>query len=96
MGASLDLIHQLGPGRIEARVLDLAERCSEALQNCGAEVEHGNTPIITARFPGRDASALALSLKEQRIIVSARHGRLRVSTHFYNDQSDIDALAAAI
>jgi cysteine desulfurase / selenocysteine lyase len=96
MGASLDLIHHLGPDRIEARVLDLAERCSAALQSCGAEVEHGSTPIITARFLDRDASALAHSLKEHRIIVSARHGRLRVSTHFYNDQTDIDRLTAAI
>jgi selenocysteine lyase/cysteine desulfurase len=96
MGASLDLMHQLGPDQIEARVLDLAERCTEALQDAGAEVEHGDTPIVTARFPDRDASVLARELKEQRIVVSARHSRLRVSTHFYNDQSDIDRLAGAL
>ena len=96
MAASLELIHALGPARIESRVLELAAQCAKVLTECGAEVEYGNTPIVTAGFRNRDASAIARSLKEQRIIVSARHGRLRVSTHFYNDESDLDRLRAAL
>jgi selenocysteine lyase/cysteine desulfurase len=96
MGASLDLIHALGPERIEARVLDLASQCAEVLTGCGAEVEHGDTPIVTASFPDQDAAVLAQGLKEQRIVVSARHGRLRVSTHFYNDESDLERLRAGL
>jgi cysteine desulfurase / selenocysteine lyase len=92
MGASLDLMHALGPARIEARVLSLAARCADVLRGCGAEVEHGDTPIVTACLPGQDAAAVARQLKEQRIVVSARHGRLRVSTHFYNDESDLEQL----
>jgi cysteine desulfurase / selenocysteine lyase len=96
MGASLDLVHALGPGRVESRVLSLAAQCADILRECGADVAHGDTPIVTAGFQDRDASAMARTLKEQRIIVSARHGRLRVSTHFYNDESDLDRLRTAL
>jgi selenocysteine lyase/cysteine desulfurase len=96
MGASIDLILELGPDRIEARVLDLAAKCAQSLREAGGEVEYGNTPIVTARFEGRDATALARSLRDQRIVVSARHGRLRVSTHFYNDETDIERLHTAL
>lgn len=96
MGASLELMHALGPAQIEARVLELASQCTEVLTGCGAEVEYGGASIVMARFPGRDASALAQALKEQRVVVSARHGQLRVSTHFYNDESDLERLRAGL
>jgi cysteine desulfurase / selenocysteine lyase len=96
MGASVKLILELGPERVEDRVLELAAKCALALEDAGGEVAHPDTPIVTAQFEGRDASELARALKEQRIVVSARHGRLRVSTHFYNDESDIDRLRAAL
>jgi selenocysteine lyase/cysteine desulfurase len=37
-------------------------------------------------------SALARHLKDRRIIVAARKGALRVSPHFYNDESDLETL----
>ena len=77
-------------------MLELAGRCADVLRDCGAEVEHGDTPIVTARLSDRDATEAARSLKEQRIVVSARHGRLRVSTHFYNDESDLERLRDAL
>ncbi len=43
-----------------------------------------------------DASAVAARLRQQRILVSARHGLLRVSTHFYNNEDDIERLADAV
>jgi cysteine desulfurase / selenocysteine lyase len=96
MGASVDMLLELGPANIESRVLDLAAKCVSTLQTAGAEVENAGSPIITAKFPDRDASALARSLKERRILVSARHGRLRVSTHFYNDEGDLHRLAESL
>jgi selenocysteine lyase/cysteine desulfurase len=46
--------------------------------------------------PASDAPALAARLLEQRILVSARHGLVRVSPHFYNDESDLQALERAL
>jgi selenocysteine lyase/cysteine desulfurase len=51
---------------------------------------------VTARFPSRDASALARALHGRRVLVSARHGALRVSPHFYNNDGDLDRLRQAL
>lgn len=96
MGAAVNMILELGPDRVEARVLDLAAKCCRALEDAGGEIAHRDTAIVTARFEGQDASKLARALKEKRIAVSARHGRLRVSTHFYNDEMDIEWLRTAL
>jgi selenocysteine lyase/cysteine desulfurase len=47
---------------------------------------------VTARFPGLDPSPLAVHLREQGVAVAARKGYLRVSPHFFNDETDIAAL----
>ena len=97
MGASIDMMLELGPDRIEARVLDLASKCESMLRDCGATVEHPGSPVLAARFAsGVDVGRLGAQLKEQRIVVSARHGRLRVSVHFYNNEDDIDRLGQAL
>lgn len=95
MGASIEMMLELGPEQIEERVLLLAEECARVLEESGGEVEHRGSPIVTARFSG-DASELSRRLKERRIMVSARHGRLRVSSHFYNNQEDLQRLREAL
>jgi cysteine desulfurase/selenocysteine lyase len=94
--ASVDLMLELGPAAIEERVLGLAQRTREILRAAGACVQDHASPIVAARFEGRDVSALARSLKEQRVLVSARRGNLRVSPHFYNNDDDLATLSAAL
>lgn len=95
--ASVDLMFEIGPETIERRVLDLAAQTRALLRQLGAEpLPYDDTAIIAASFPGRDASLLARELKQRGVIVSARHGMLRVSTHFYNDESDLNGLADAL
>ena len=96
MGAVIDLMLQVGPAAIEARVLDLAGKARAMLCGLGAEVNADESQIVTAVLPGADPRELALSLKERRILVSARHGRLRVSPHFYNDETDLETLRDGI
>jgi selenocysteine lyase/cysteine desulfurase len=57
---------------------------------------HFRSPILAARFEGKPASLLAQELKARRILVSARHNHLRVSTHFYNNEADIERLAGEL
>jgi selenocysteine lyase/cysteine desulfurase len=92
MQASIELMLELGPANIERRTLGLADLLRARLREVGGEVADGPTPIVSARFPGRDVSAMARSLAAQGILVSARHGNLRVSPHLYNDESDVDRL----
>lgn len=94
--ASLDLMLEIGPEQIEARVLDLAQKTRALLRHHGAAVEDFGSPIVAARFEGRDVSALARALKEQRVLVAARRGHLRVSPHFYNNEQDLETLDRAL
>jgi selenocysteine lyase/cysteine desulfurase len=89
--ASVDLMLELTPQQIERRVLALAAQVREML--AGA-LPYEDSPVVAA--PASDAPALAARLLEQRILVSARHGLVRVSPHFYNDESDLQALKRAL
>jgi len=55
-----------------------------------------HTIIVAAHWPDRDAAALARSLEGERIIVSARHGNLRVSPHFYNTEAELQKLETVL
>jgi len=95
-GESVRMMLEVGPERIERRVLELAGMAADMLRRSGASVLYDNTHIVAAHWPDRDASALAKKLQEQRIIVAARHGNLRVSPHFYNTEEDLDRLQSAL
>lgn len=92
MEASVNMLLELGPEAIERRVLHLAGSARERLRSLGAEVEETGSQVIAAQFPGQDASRLAQQLKTKRVLVAARHGFLRVSPHFYNNEQDLDRL----
>lgn len=95
--ASVDLIAELSPSAIANRVLHLAALTRQSLRSLGADpLPFDDSPIVAARFPHHDSAALARALKLHRVLASARHGHLRLSTHFYNDSSDIAALTSAL
>lgn len=101
MGASVNLMLELDPDEIAARVWGLAAYAREVLRRTGAVLRsdgeaHCDGPIIAARWPGVDVVRLYGQLRERRILTSARHGNLRVSPHFYNNEDDIDILGKAI
>jgi len=96
MGAALRILLAIGMPAIETRVLDLAAQTRALLRDFGADVNTDASQIVSACLPGRDSAELARKLKEQRILVSARHGRLRVSPHFYNNEEDLEVLRQGI
>jgi selenocysteine lyase/cysteine desulfurase len=91
MRASVDMMLEIGPEAIERRVLELAAAVRAICRECGGTSPEGHydSPIVAARFEGVDASRLSQQLKERRVLVSARHGRLRISPHFYNNEDDL-------
>jgi selenocysteine lyase/cysteine desulfurase len=96
MAASVDWMLELGPAVIEARVMELVAKCTQVLEHAGGVVSHKESPIMAAKFPGRDAPRLCAELRARGIVTAARHGHLRVSTHFYNDESDLEKLDGAL
>jgi len=101
LGASVEMILEISPGAIEQRVLALADCTRACLRHLGGrllsdESPHYDSPIVAVRFEQKPASWLARELKARGILVSARHDYLRVSTHFYNNEEDIERLEAAL
>ncbi len=101
MKASVEMLLEIGPEAIERRVLGLAEYTRAALRGLGAQLPADESPyfnsgITAARLEGADASALARELKNRCVQISARHGFLRISTHFYNNEQDVDRLVAEL
>lgn len=101
LGASVDLFLETGPETIGCRILDLAAKARAAMAKAGGvrppDLPLGfDSPIVTARFEGRDARELAQSLESRRVLVAARQGNLRVSPHLYNDEEDIARLEEAL
>ena len=90
------MLDELGPETIERRVMELAGDLRARLRSLGAEVLHEGAPIVSARFPAAypEASTMARRLKERGVLVSARHGNVRISPHFYNDVSDLERFEA--
>jgi cysteine desulfurase/selenocysteine lyase len=96
MEASVDLLLEIGPERVERRVLELAAAVEKGAEQLGGVIANPGSHIIAVRFPNADAGALAAALKRDRIVVSARHGHVRISAHFYNNEQDIERLISGL
>ena len=101
MDAVIEMVQEIGPAEIEQRVLELADKTRDVLRRSGATLlsdssPYYNSPIVTARFDGRDASAIARELQARKVLVAARHGNLRVSPHFYNNEADLERFGNAL
>ena len=96
MEASVTWMLEIGPAAIERRVMELASSARSMLRGLGAQVDDTGSQIVIAGFPEIDASATARALREQKVVVAARHGRLRISPHFYNDEGDLERLRSGL
>ena len=101
LGAVLQMMFRLGVANIEKRVEQLADLGRQLLRESGGELlgdslPYYNSPILAARFPGADVSRLAAQLRNHKVVVSARHGCLRVSPHFFNSPQDLDRLGEVL
>lgn len=99
LGAALWIHERIGARALERRVLSLADRARAGLLELGLEPFTSEDPdcrsgIVTAPVEG--AERLVADLADSGIRVSARGGALRVSTHLYNDERDVDRLLDAL
>jgi cysteine desulfurase/selenocysteine lyase len=101
MGASLDLFLGLGPAAIEVRVLDLAASAAGALEERGFRVvssrrDGERSAIVSVERDGVEPGELETGLAAAGVVAAVREGRLRLSFHCYNDESDLERLVAAL
>lgn len=81
-----------------ARAAELVARCREALIAAGVEVrtEAGQGTLISFRVPGDPAEVVKAVYERGVIIRHLPDGRLRASIGWWNDDSDIERLVAAV
>jgi len=78
------------------RAASMVARCREAILAAGAEVrtEAGHGTLISFRVPGEPADVVKRAEAEGVVIRNLPDGWLRASVGWWNDESDIDRLAA--
>ncbi len=95
----------LADNPIAMAVLENAANIEDGLKSIGANVFRARSTtatdcelsgILTFELEGVDPNELRRYLLQEEIVVSVRHGRLRVATHAYNDQDDIQRLINAV
>lgn len=98
--ASLELVHELGPGAVAAHVASLADRIVRWAD--GRDDVRLVTPADPARRAGvlalrpRDPAAAARRLAAAGVTHSVREGAVRLSPHGYNTADEVDTALAAL
>ena len=99
---SLRLLTETGLERIEKYLSELSDSLCDGLAGKNYEIVSSRKPgeksaiVCIQHRNGMDCNEIFKKLEGDNVIVSARNGRLRIATHFYNDESDIERLIAAL
>lgn len=97
LGASLELLLEVGIPDVAARIVALTDHLCENAARAGLGVyssrrDQDKSGIVSLTVADRDPMALVRRCKEAGIIITARSGRLRVSPHAYNTVDEITHL----
>lgn len=101
LGASLDLLTELGVGPAESpvadRILAVTDYACDQLQAIGATLHAPRlaahrSGIVTFNLPGHDSHDIRRRLEQARIITRCRAGGVRISPHGYATKNEIDHL----
>jgi selenocysteine lyase/cysteine desulfurase len=101
LGASLQLLLELGTENLAAAILDFTDRAADALTELGAIVssprsDTSSSGILALELPGYDTDAVRRHCLQQGVAVACRAGRLRVSAHAYQNDQDLARLTEAL
>jgi selenocysteine lyase/cysteine desulfurase len=97
LGASIDLLIEVGVEVVWDRVRELTEYLCERAERAGCDVYSSRRPgdrsgIVSLTVPGVDVPALVRRCREAGVMVNHRAGRVRVSPHCYNNRAELDRL----
>jgi selenocysteine lyase/cysteine desulfurase len=101
LGASMELLLEIGIGAIGPRVLELTDYLCDAAERAGLTVfssrQAADKSGIVSLVPASgEVRGLVRRCREQGIVINQRAGRLRVSPHFYNTIEELDRMLAVI
>jgi selenocysteine lyase/cysteine desulfurase len=101
LGASLELMLELGPQAVSERILDRAARVRELAERAGWTICGSTRPgdlsgIVALVRPGVDPGAFVRAARARGIALACRRGRVRVSAHVYNNANDLERLGEAL
>ncbi len=101
LNASLKMLYEFGlrhdRSPLADQVLAYADLVSKELESAGAAVYRSQdqatkSGIVSFEMPGQDGGLLKKKLLAAGVVISERGGRLRVSAHGYNNQSDLERM----
>src|SRR4051794_36001259 len=100
-GASLGLLLEIGPEPVSRRILDRAAAVRDRARSAGWHVAGSTRPgdlsgIVALERPGVDPDAFARAARSRGVALACRRGRVRISPHVYNNDEDLDRLAAVL
>lgn len=100
LGASLDLVAEIGIENIQRRVLELNRHLTSRLQESGwkvlSPIENDESRSAETLVAAEDPAALTRHLFRRGIIVTEKPQGIRVATHFFNNGDEIEKLLAAM
>lgn len=97
--AGLRLILELGTDAIEAHIRALTRHCMERLADIGwpsITPARDDRRAAMIAIPSRASGRLMETLLARDIVTSHRDMNLRASFHYFNDETDVDRLIAAL
>jgi selenocysteine lyase/cysteine desulfurase len=100
LGASVEMIHSIGPANIEERVLELNRKLTARLNESGWKVlsplgseEYRSAETLVA---AENPAGVVKKLAQQKVYVTEKPEGFRVSTDFFNNEDDIERLIDAL
>jgi selenocysteine lyase/cysteine desulfurase len=100
LGASLELMLEIGINNIQERALALNRYLTERLAAAGQKIlspigdESARSAETLVEFP--DPPAVVARLSTQGVVVTEKPQGIRVATDFFNNEADIDRLIDAL
>ena len=93
---------ETGLERIEKYLGDLSDSLCDSLAGKNYDIVSSRKPgeksaiVCIKHRGGLDSNEVFKKLEAENVIVSARGDRVRIATHFYNDQNDVERLIDAL
>lgn len=100
LGASIDLLMEVGMHHVQDRALELNKSLTDRLKEQGwtvlSPLDDEGTRSAETLVAADNPAALVQKLGRDKIIVTEKPQGIRVATDFFNNEADIDQLLDAL